>query len=103
MLTLTGSVEREGLCPRCNGPAVYRYKLEAPAEDPGGPAARLSYEVSCLACGFKESRRVVMPLDVAYMVRYILDPSLRGVLERAKLIADMGGAAAVAQRESARA
>lgn len=100
MPTVTGSIEREGLCPRCGGPALYAYKAEAPVDSSGRPAARFSYTVTCLACGFKESKKVYVPLDVAYMLRYMVDPALRGVLERAKLIADVRSGLAATEAES---
>ncbi len=103
MPVVAGSIEREGLCPRCGGPAVYNYKVEAPIDDAGVQAARFSYEASCLACGFKESKKIYIPLNVAYMLRYMLEPSLRGVLEKAKLIADVRSGLAAAQQESVKA
>ncbi|GAB6147651.1 hypothetical protein [Stetteria hydrogenophila] len=102
-MPVSGSVEKEGLCPRCGGPAVYHYTVEAPVEHDGVQAARFSYSVSCLACGFRESKKVYIPLSAAYMLRYIIDPSLRGVIERAKLVADLKSAGVHASREGARA
>ena len=88
MPVISEEIEREGICPRCGGLGLYRYRLEAPHYR-GGAMALLRYRFSCMACGLEEEKKVYIPLHALYMLRYMLDAKLRGAVERAKLIAEL--------------
>ncbi len=88
MAVVAEELEREGICPRCGGLGVYRYRVEAPHYR-GGAVALVRYRFSCMACGVEEEKRVYIPLHALYMMRYMIDPKLRGTVERARLIAEL--------------
>ncbi len=98
MAPVSAVVERDGICPRCGGLGVYKYTVKAPVGDEA-VMVEVGYEFHCLACGHSERRRVLIPLEAAFMMRYIFDPEVRGVVERARLIAEVRGL--LAAREQA--
>ena len=84
------TVKGEGICPRCGGLGTYVYDIQGPLKlESGGSGVKILYSFNCITCGLKESKKIITTLEGFYPLRYILDPRVRVVLERIRLLSIM--------------
>lgn len=73
-----------GPCPACWAPGDYKYKLVWPGGAESDMLVVVSFE--CHICGYKiEGERIIVPLKALYLMRNMLLPRLRPVVEKAYL------------------
>lgn len=85
MNKLEQEVIESGLCPKCNAPTDHHYVITGPYEGVEH-LVRIHYTLNCGICGYKESRRMYIPLEAMHSLRYLLIPSVRLFLERVYLV-----------------
>lgn len=77
-----------GLCPKCGSPlAEYRYIIIGPESD----NVVVEASIKCPVCGYEERKRIIIPVKALYAIRYLLQPKVRGDVEKIYLVSGGGG------------
>ncbi|MMZ66831.1 hypothetical protein D1872_293630 [compost metagenome] len=70
-----------GPCPACGAPGDYKYKLKWPGESERDVLVTVSFQ--CPVCGYTiNSEKILIPLKALYLMRNMLLPRLRPVVEK---------------------
>ncbi len=78
-----------GLCPYCNSPTDYVYHIEGPIMNDNEPYVEIKYSIKCKSCGYSISKSLLIPLNSFYLLKYMLTPKARIILEKIKIISDI--------------
>jgi len=78
------SVEGLGECPRCGGIASYIYEIEALSRSISDVEVRVS--ISCEICGYRDSKKIVIPLRALMIMKYLLIPEARLIAEKIRAL-----------------
>ncbi len=70
-----------GPCPACGAPGDYKYNLKWPGETEKDLLVTVSFQ--CPVCNYKiEQEKILIPLKAIYLMRNMLVPRLRPVVEK---------------------
>ncbi|MEB3861450.1 MAG: hypothetical protein GSR84_04430 [Desulfurococcales archaeon] len=78
------TVEELGECPRCGGIARYIYDIEALKSNLENVNIRARIE--CDLCGFRDDKRIIIPLKALIVIKYLLNPEARLIAEKIRLL-----------------
>ncbi|AFZ71236.1 hypothetical protein Calag_1538 [Caldisphaera lagunensis DSM 15908] len=78
-----------GLCPYCNSPTDYTYHIEGPIMNDNEAYVEIKYKINCKSCGYSNSKSLYIPLNSFYLLKYMLTPKARIVLEKIKIVSDI--------------
>jgi len=70
-----------GLCPRCDAPIDYVYRIEGPLE-PDRELARIIVRIECPVCGYRDEKKILFPVKGLNMIKYLFLPEIRPVIEK---------------------
>lgn len=77
-----------GPCPACGAPGDYRYLLRWPGETEKDVLVTVSFK--CPVCDYKiDGDRILIPLRALYLMRNMLLPRLRPIVEKMYLASKM--------------
>jgi len=82
VVALKQDIREFGICSECGGIAVYSYRLELAGES----ETSVSVSVSCSMCGYRDSKRIIMPNTALYLMRYLFKPEARLFAEKAYIV-----------------
>ena len=80
--------EEVGICPSCGGISNYIYEINGPREDDPS-ILDVHVKVSCSICGYKEEKKIILPVKAFYILRYLFQPEIRLVSEKLMYLSSM--------------
>lgn len=83
-LMLRETIEELGECPRCGGIASYTYEVEGLVDTPENVTIRV--RVDCDICGYRDTKKIIVPLKALVVMKYLLTPRARLAVEKIRVL-----------------
>ena len=81
------TIDELGECPVCGGIASYTYDLEAFKNSLDTVTIRA--RIRCDICGFRDEKKIIIPLKALIVMKYLLNPEARLVAEKLRLMTQL--------------